>query len=173
MRFELQQVLDSLSSALQQEGLSVCPSMPSVLTSRPSTLAAAIGLGSGESRDSALYRYLGQETDPETQATRELYGLLLSLQLSIDLYAPPSLGSAGCETALRLLHQAVISRLPSGLRVQSLSWDSVRWVDSLRLFHRPVTLSCQALFLASQSEDDEHFRDFFLKGVVSHSQSSS
>ena len=75
--------------------------------------------------------YLGERVDPETQACREIYGMRLELTLSLDIYSPPGLGAAGCDSALETLHQVMLGSLPSGLRPTELRWEETGLLQCL------------------------------------------
>ncbi len=128
---------------------------------------AAVGLRTGESQGGALHSYLGSQVDRDTQRYRELYGMRLTMTLSVDLYAPASLGAAGCDEALETLHQAVLHGLPSGLRPESLTWDETVWDRDNGMFLRRCSLTTDAFFTAETGEEGlTIFSDFILKGTV-------
>lgn len=162
----LEQVRDTLSKALSQAGLAVCPAFSPGWAKEYSTPVAAVGLRSGESRSDAFNSYLGQQLDPDTQTTQELYGMRLDLTLSVDIYSPPETGAAGCDQALDTVHQVMLNGLPSGLRPAELRWEETVWDETTSMFLRKGSLSCSAYFVATATEEGLWLTDFILKGVV-------
>lgn len=75
---------------------------------RYSQPVTAVGFRQGECRGEAMNSYLGSQVDPGTQETREVYGMRLELKLSLDIYAPASVGAAGCDKTLEGLHQVML-----------------------------------------------------------------
>ena len=161
-----EQVKAALISALEAQGLKALPADQADWAKSYSCPVAAVGLRTGESHVDAMASYLGQRTDPTTLIPREVYGLKSQLTLSLDLYAPPEKGAAGCDEALEKLHEALLKGLPSGLRVSSLRWEEAQWDPGVDMFLRRGSLDCVAYFLASPAEDGDVLTDFILKGVV-------
>ncbi len=162
----LEQVRDALAEALSKAGLAVCPAFSPGWAKQYSTPVAAVGLRTGESRSDAFNSYLGRQFDPETQTTRELYGMRLELTLSLDVYSPPETGAAGCDQALDILHQVMLEGLPSGLKPTELRWEETTWDKASSMFLRRGSFSCSAYFVATATEEGAWLTDFILKGVV-------
>ena len=162
----LEQVKAALSAALERAGIAAQAAFSPGWARSYSQPVVAVGLRQGESRGGALSSYLGQRTDPDTQLCQEVYGMRLELTLSMDIYAPPGEGAAGCDSALEGLHRAVLHGLPSGLRPVELRWDEMGWDQETEMFLRRGSLSCSAFFTASRSDDGLPLTDFILKGVV-------
>lgn len=164
----LEQVKSALVSALEQAGLPAQAAFPPGWAKRYAGPVVAVGLRTGESRGGAMGSYLGQQVDPDTLSSREIYGMRLELTLSLDIYCPPGKGAAGCDEALEKLHQAMLELLPSGLRPAGLKWEEVRWDEDTAMFLRKGSLSCTAFFTASAPDEESlALSDFILKGVVS------
>ena len=162
----LEQVKRAIVEALEAEGTAALAAFPPEWARRYSGPVIAVGLRTGESRGGAVGSYLGERVDPETQASQEVYGMRLELTLSMDIYAPPGEGAAGCDSALEGLHRAVLHGLPSGLRPVELRWDEMGWDQETEMFLRRGSLSCSAFFTASRSDDGLPLTDFILKGMV-------
>ena len=162
----LEQVRDALADALQAAGLAVCPAFSPGWAKQYSAPVAAVGLRAGESRSDAFNSYLGRQFDPETQSTHELYGMRLELTLSLDIYAPPESGAAGCDQALDTLHRVMLEGLPTGLKPTELRWEETAWDEATSMFLRRGSLSCSAYFVATATEEGAWLTDFILKGVV-------
>ena len=90
------------------------------------------------------------------------------LTLSLDIYAPARMGAAGCDGALETLHQVVLQGLPSGLKPRELKWEEAVWDPDTAMFLRRGSLTCDAYFTATISEDGLLLSDFILKGVVTN-----
>ena len=119
-------------------------------------------------RGGTLGSYLGTRLDPTDQTCREVYGMQLDLTLSLDIYAPARMGAAGCDGALETLHQVVLQGLPSGLKPRELKWEEAVWDPDTAMFLRRGSLTCDAYFTATISEDGLLLSDFILKGVVTN-----
>lgn len=90
----------------------------------------------------------------------------LELKLSLDIYAPASVGAAGCDKTLEGLHQVMLEGLPSGLRPSELRWEETVWDQDTAMFLRRGSLSCGAYFTAAATEEGVLLSDFILKGVI-------
>ena len=162
----LEQVKTAIASALEKAGICTRTAYePGWAEAYPGPVVA-VGLRTGESRSGALNSYLGQRTDPDTQVSREIYGMRLELTLSLDIYCPPKDGTAGCDSVLESLHQIMLEGLPSGLRPAELKWEEASWDKDTSMFLRRGSLACSAYFVAAASEDGLLLSDFILKGVV-------
>lgn len=160
----LEQVKSAVAGVLENAGLKARAAFAPGWAREYSRPVAAVGLRTGESRGGAFSSYLGQRVDPVTGAVIEVYGMRLDLTLSLDLYCPP--GEGGCDSALEILHQAMLDGLPSGLKPTELKWEETRWDEETSMFLRKGSFSCTAFFTADASEDGLLFTDFILKGVV-------
>ena len=90
----------------------------------------------------------------------------LELTLSLDIYAPPESGAAGCDQALDTLHRVMLEGLPTGLKPAELRWEETAWDEATSMFLRRGSLSCSAYFVATATEEGAWLTDFILKGVV-------
>lgn len=162
----LEQVKRALMEALERAGIAARGSFEPGWARAYDGPVAAVGLRMGESRGGALGGYLGERVDPATQAREEIYGMRLELTLSLDIYSPPGLGAAGCDSALEALHQVLLGALPSGLRPVELRWEEAAWDEDTSMFLRRGSLSCTAFFTAQASEEGAPLTDFILKGTV-------
>lgn len=162
----LEQVKTALAAALERAGVRAVTAYAPGWCKRYSQPVVAVGFRQGECRGEAMNSYLGSQVDPATQETREIYGMRLELKLSLDIYAPASIGAAGCETALEGLHQVMLEGLPSGLRPSELKWEETAWDQDTAMFLRRGSLSCGAYFTAAAAEEGVLLSDFILKGVI-------
>ena len=162
----LEQVKAAIAKALEQAGTAARAAYAPGWARSYEEPVVAVGLRMGESRGGAMGGYLGEQVDPDTLACREIYGMRLELTLSLDIYSPPGLGAAGCDSALETLHQVMLSGLPAGLRPAELRWEETVWDEDTAMFVRRGSLSCGAYFTAEASEDGVLLTDFILKGVV-------
>ena len=139
---ELCQIRDAVICALRGAGLEAGAAFPDQRVQKhPDTFAVA-AVGGAEGKAVGFCNYLGECTGPDGNL-QELYGKLLEGEISIDVRGNTA-GDCdrGCETA-------------------SLCWDK-----NLQMFLRHGSLSCSALFVASQQEDEGGFCDFILKGAL-------
>lgn len=162
----LEQVKTALAAALEKAGVRAAAAYAPGWCKRYSEPVAAVGFRQGECRGGAMNSYLGSQADPATGETREIYGMRLELELSLDIYAPASAGAAGCEKALEGLHQVMLEGLPSGLRPTELRWEETVWDKDTAMFLRRGTLKCGAYFTAAATEENVLLSDFILKGVI-------
>lgn len=163
----LEQVKRALIQALEQAGARAVAACSPGWARKYDVPVVAVGLRTGESRGAAMSNYLGQQVDPATQLTREIYGAQLELTLSLDIYSPAAVGAAGCDETLSLLHQVMLEGLPAGLKPVELRWEETHWDETLGMFLRRGSLLCSACFLAEATEEGAPLTDFILKGVMS------
>lgn len=162
----LEQVKTTLADALERAGIRAVTAYEPGWCKRYSQPVTAVGFRQGECRGEAMNSYLGSQVDPGTQETREVYGMRLELKLSLDIYAPASVGAAGCDKTLEGLHQVMLEGLPSGLRPSELRWEETVWDQDTAMFLRRGSLSCGAYFTAAATEEGVLLSDFILKGVI-------
>ena len=162
----LEQVKNAVAGALEKAGIRARIAYAPGWAKAYAEPVVVVGLRTGESRGGALSSYLGQRTDPDTQASQEVYGMRLELTMSLDIYCPPGEGAARCDNVLEGLHQVMLEGLPAGLRPSELKWEETAWDEDTAMFLRRGSLSCTAFFTAAASEDGLWLTDFILKGVV-------
>ena len=162
----LEQVKNAVAGALEKAGIRARIAYAPGWAKAYAEPVVVVGLRTGESRGGALSSYLGQRTDPDTQASQEVYGMRLELTMSLDIYCPPGEGAARCDNVLEGLHQVMLEGLPAGLRPSELKWEETVWDEDTAMFLRRGSLSCTAFFTAAASEDGLWLTDFILKGVV-------
>lgn len=162
----LEQVKTAIAISLEQAGTAARASFAPGWARSYEEPVVAVGLRMGESRGGAMGNYLGERVDPETLSCREIYGMRLELTVSLDIYSPPALGAAGCDSALETVHHVMLRSLPSGLRPTELKWEETGWDEDTSMFLRRGSLSCSAFFTAQADEDGLLISDFILKGVV-------
>ena len=127
--------------------------------------AAVLGVEESESAGAALWDYLGLALDETGGQTVERYGRRLTLQLSIDLYAPRDRAPA-CEEALERLEELLMEPLCAGLRVEKLRRGEMQFDSASGYLKCRATAQCTAYFTASRAEEGATLTDFELKGVV-------
>lgn len=110
--------------------------------------------------------YLGRRTDEGTQEAREVYGRRMALKLSMDVFAPRTLGADGCEEAAERVMQALMTALPEGLRLRELHLGQTEWDKVTGMFRLRASAAYEAYFLCEMAEDETVFTDFVLKGTV-------
>lgn len=162
----LEQVRAAVAAAVEKAGVQAVTAFSGDWAKKYDQPVVAVGLRTGESRGGALGSYLGRRLDPADQSCQEVYGLRMDLTLSVDIYAPAQAGAAGCDSALEALHQAALRYLPSGLKPRELRWEETAWDGDTAMFLRRGSLTCDAYFTATVSEEGMLLSDFILKGVV-------
>ena len=127
---------------------------------------AAVGTKETVIEESGAAQYLGEKVDEATQETVSVYGRKMLLTLLIEVYAPRTLGAAGCEKAAETITQAMMTALPEGLKLGSLQWGKIGWDKTTGMFRLDASAKYAAYFVAEAAEDEKVFTDFVLKGTV-------
>ena len=133
---------------------------------RYATAVAAVGTKETVIEESGAAQYLGEKVDEATQETVSVYGRKMLLTLLIEVYAPRTLGAAGCEEAAETITQAMMTALPEGLKLGSLQWGKTGWDKTTGMFRLDASAKYAAYFVAEAAEDETVFTDFVLKGTV-------
>lgn len=162
----LEQVKTALTEALEQAGCKARAAFPSDWAAKYDESVVVVGVRTGESCEASLGSYLGQKQDETTGQIAELYGAQMTLQLSMDTYSPATLGAAGCDDTLEMIHHVLLRGLPSGLKPTEFKWEETVWNEDTAMFLRKGSLVCKAYFIAQADEDGAVIRDFILKGVM-------
>ncbi len=157
----LQQVKAAIVDALENAGLTAMSAYSEEQLKKYTTAVTAVGLREMKVTESGAMEYLGEKYDAVQDAMLEVYGKKLTLSLSLDVYAPRTLGAEGCEEAAEEITQVMMSALPSGLRVKELAWEK-----TYGMFHLSAQAAYEAYFVAETEEETAVFTDFILKGVV-------
>ena len=161
---ELAQIRTAVLEALQKAGIPAMAQYPDRQAKSYTGAAATVGVGAASGKAAGFCHYLGEMTDPETQAVRERYGRELTGQITVELRADRAADcESGCETAT----EALLNGLPEGIRTGDLTWEAICWEKNTGMFLRRGSLACRALFLAESDAESGEFLDFRLKGVMS------
>lgn len=161
---ELFQIRTAVLEALKAAGIAAVERFPEERVRAYTGAVAAVGVGAASGNTVGFCHYLGERTDPETQAVRERYGKELAGEITVELRAERAADcEAGCETATEVL----LSGLPEGIRTGDLTWEAICWERATGMFLRRGVLACRALFLTECEAESGEFLDFRLKGVVS------
>lgn len=160
---ELAQVKQAVMDALNSVGVTAIGAFPGDRAKAYSGAVAAVSVGTAESKTLGLCNYLGEVYDEEAGTVRELYGKQLEGEICVDIRAERA---ADCETGCQQATEALLGKLPVGIRPGELSWEAIGWEKSTGMFLRKGRLRCQAVFVAQSGEDGEVFLDFILKGVM-------
>lgn len=160
---ELSQIRTAVIAALRSAGMTAMEHFPEERVKSYSGAVAAVGVGTAEGKTMGFCHYLGEMTDPETQAVRERYGKELKGEITVELRAErAAVCEAGCEQASEVL----LGGLPEGIRAEELTWEAICWEKATGMFLRRGALTCRALFLAECEAETGEFLEFRLKGVV-------
>ena len=162
----LQQVKAAIVSALTDAGLSAMSAYSEERLKKYATAVTAVGLREMKVTESGATEYLGEKYDTVRDTVSEVYGKKLTLSLSLDVYAPRTLGAEGCEETAEEITQVMTSALPSGLRVRELIWGKTEWDKTYGMFRLSASAEYEAYFTAETEEETAVFTDFVLKGVV-------
>ena len=114
------QVKRAVAAAIKAAGCAAIESYSEEQLKRYATAVAAVGTKETVIEESGAAQYLGEKVDEATQETVSVYGRKMLLTLLIEVYAPRTLGAAGCEKAAEAVTQALMTALPEGLKLGSL-----------------------------------------------------
>ena len=160
---ELAQIRAAVLKALQESGIPAMEQFPEKRAESYSGAVATVGVGAASGKNAGFCHYLGEMTDPETQAVLERYGKELSGEITVELRADRAADcESGCETAT----EALLGGLPEGIQTGERMWEAICWEKETGMFLRRGNLRCRAVFVAQAAEDGETFLDFILKGVM-------
>lgn len=93
------QVKRAVAAAIKAAGCAAIESYSEEQLKRYATAVAAVGTKETVIEESGAAQYLGEKVDEATQETVSVYGRKLLLTLLVEVYAPRTLGAAGCEKA--------------------------------------------------------------------------
>ena len=93
------QVKRAVAAAIKAAGCAAIESYSEEQLKRYATAVAAVGTKETVIEESGAAQYLGEKVDEATQETVSVYGRKMLLTLLIEVYAPRTLGAAGCEKA--------------------------------------------------------------------------
>lgn len=160
---ELAQIRAAVLKALQESGIPAMEQFPEKRAESHSGAVATVGVGAASGKNAGFCHYLGEMTDPETQAVLERYGKELSGEITVELRANRA---ADCEGGCESATEALLGGLPEGIQTGELTWEGICWEKSTGMFLRRGSLACRALFLAESNGESGTFLDFRLKGVL-------
>ena len=109
------QVKRAVAAAIKAAGCAAIESYSEEQLKRYATAVAAVGTKETVIEESGAAQYLGEKVDEATQETVSVYGRKMLLTLLIEVYAPRTLGAAGCEKAAEAVTQALMTALPDAI----------------------------------------------------------
>lgn len=160
------QVKRAVAAAIKAAGCAAIGSYSEEQLKRYAAAVAAVGTKETVIEESGAAQYLGEKVDEATQETVSVYGRKMLLTLLIEVYAPRTLGAAGCEEAAETITQAMMTALPEGLKLRTLQWGKTGWDKTTGMFRLDASAKYAAYFVAETAEDETVFTDFVLKGTV-------
>ena len=160
------QVKRAVAAAIEAAGCAAIESYSEEQLKRYATAVAAVGTKETVIEESGAAQYLGEKVDEATQETVSVYGRKMLLTLLIEVYAPRTLGAAGCEKAAEMVTQALMTALPEGLKLRELHLGQTEWDKVTGMFRLCASVRYAAYFLCERAEDETVFTDFVLKGTV-------
>lgn len=114
------QVKRAVAAAIKAAGCAAIESYSEEQLKRYATAVAAVGTKETVIEESGAIEYLGEKVDEMTQEMVAVYGRKMLLTLLIEVYAPRTMGAAGCEEAAETITQAMMTALPEGLKLRTL-----------------------------------------------------
>lgn len=160
----LNQVKEAILSALKEAGLTALGRFGTQAERSYTGPVAVIGVAQAAGKPMGLGGYLGTVYDPDAGTEREIYGRMLEVTVSVDVYAPG--GADACESAMETAAETLMAGLPAGLRLRSLQWGQTEWDEDSGLYLRRGTAEYTAQFTATASAETGEILDFELKGVM-------
>ena len=119
---ELAQIRAAVLKALQESGIPAMEQYPAQRAKAYTGAVATVGVGAASGKNAGFCHYLGEMTDPETQAVLERYGKELSGEITVELRADRAADcESGCETAT----EALLGGLPEGIQTGE-AWPAGR-----------------------------------------------
>ena len=161
---ELAQIRTAVLEALQTAGITAMEQFPVERARAYGGAAASVGVGAASGKAAGFCSYLGEMTDPKTQAVLERYGKELSGQITVEVRA---VKAGDCEDGCESATEVLLGGLPEGIQTGELRWEAICWEKATGMFLRRGSLACRALFLAESDGESGTFLDFRLKGVLS------
>ena len=160
------QVKRAVAAAIKAAGCAAIESYSEEQLKRYEAAVAAVGTKETVIEESGAIEYLGEKVDEMTQEMVAVYGRKMLLTLLTEVYAPRTMGAAGCEEAAETITQAMMTALPEGLKLRTLQWGKTGWDKTTGMFRLDASAKYAAYFVAEAAEDETVFTDFVLKGTV-------
>ena len=160
------QMKRAVAAAIKAAGCAAIESYSEEQLKRYATAVAAVGTKETVIEESSAIEYLGEKVDEMTQEMVAVYGRKMLLTLLTEVYAPRTMGAAGCEEAAETITQAMMTALPEGLKLRTLQWGKTGWDKTTGMFRLDASAKYAAYFVAEAAEDETVFTDFVLKGTV-------
>lgn len=160
------QVKRAVAAAIKAAGCAAIESYSEEQLKRYEAAVAAVGTKETVIEESSAIEYLGEKVDEMTQEMVAVYGRKMLLTLLLEVYAPRTMGAAGCEEAAETITQAMMTALPEGLKLRTLQWGKTGWDKTTGMFRLDASAKYAAYFVAEAAEDETVFTDFVLKGTV-------
>lgn len=159
----LEELREATAAFLRDRGVEAVTAWGNAPKVRLKRAVAVVSLRSCQGGPAGFRDYLGEQFDPKTGRWNELYGKRAKLTLGLDLYAPESLGEAGCAEAFARVSEALADSGPEGLTVQELSCGETAFDQAAGLFRCSAQAVCQVYLYASAAESGE-LTDFRVRG---------
>lgn len=162
----LENVVREVVAALRERGIDASPAYPKIPAAAGGGGFVRVGVAAVRDRSAGMARYLGVEADEE-RGEREVYGLLCDLELSLDVYTPPS-GDNAAMDALSLFDRVsdAIGGMDS-LQMRELSCGAPGPDRDTGLFRLSGAAKCSALLISTaDGGEDAVFADYVLRGVL-------
>lgn len=158
----LNQVRDAVINVLKGAGLAAISAYEGAAREYDGPVAS-VDVAAAEGKSVGLSGYLGEKRDEKTGSVRELYGVQMDVTISIGVRAAKA---GDCETAMEVAAGGLLEKLPSGLKLEKMSWNGIAWDKATGMFLRKGSAACRAVFLAEDPGDTGTFLDFILKGSI-------
>lgn len=115
------QVKRAVAAAIKAAGCAAIESYSEEQLKRYATAVAAVGTKETVIEESGAAQYLGEKVDEATQETVSVYGRKMLLTLLIEVYAPRTLGAAGCEEAAKTIGAAAVATKGTANKVELIT----------------------------------------------------
>ena len=158
----MEQLIMAILKALEQAGLPAAKAISTGMMPRLQGPVTAVCLEKAKADQMGFFQYLGILDDPE-KGLVELYGRQLEATVLLDTFCPISKGSHGCIARTQELTQRLLDGI-DGIQILSFTTDKCRFDPASTCFRQEIHLQLKAYLYCVQTEQEEEFTDFTLKG---------
>lgn len=162
---KLDELHSSLADFFCQHGLQAMASWPDGRRLDSDEPVILVSLEKLNCASAGLQDYLGQQTDPQTGQSLDLYGRRAQLSFTLDILAAPETGSQACRAVFDRLIFTLQTHKPAGLSVREMSGEELEYDEKERLLRLRCRLECSG-WLCTAGDEAGTFLDFTLRGDV-------
>lgn len=154
----MDELICSVLVALSDADLHCVRAFPALTLPRLKSPMVAVGADSALCRQSAISRYLGQDT-----AGNERYGMQLDATILMEVYAPAKDGGALCDAAVSDIVSVFLQGI-DGICSGNLTIHGTSFDQTSNCYRCKVCVPVSKRLYADS--DEGTFNTFYLKGVI-------